>query len=66
MEPVPLKSNEFWGKRSGFIDSTKGPIFKGKRAGSAKKSNSGPTGRKARRSGRNYRNLKLARRGGLA
>lgn len=57
-----FRTNEFWGSRSGMIHPTMGRIFRGKRASTAKKSNSGGVGRKARKS-RNYRNLKLAKKG---
>lgn len=57
---IELKSNQFWGNRSGFIHPEYGPIFKCRRATTTRKDNSGPAGWKARKV-KSYKNLKLRR-----
>jgi len=72
-----IKSNEFWGKRSGSIDRINGPIFKIRRGGMVSSENQGAAGNRRRRfyagrtgphkksssknSGGNYSNRKLNR-----
>jgi len=62
MRRIELKSNEFWGRRSGTITKLGERIFKLKRGGMAHQEHQGPSGWKLKRRG-NYRNLKLVRKG---
>lgn len=56
-----LLSNEYWGRRSGYIHPIHGNIFPGTRGSLNKKENKGPSGYKLRRVGKVYSNLKLKR-----
>lgn len=58
-EPQNMKCNEFWGKRSGTIHPKMGFVFKGSRGSTTCSENRGPTGWKARRAPRNYRNRRI-------
>ena len=58
--PIKLRTNEYWGKRSGTITRDGQCIIKGKRAGAAKAA-SGGAGRGDRRRNRTYANKKLSR-----
>lgn len=58
-EPVTLKSNEYWGARSGSISAKEGRIFKIKNWGGGT-NNSRTPGVRSRRE-RNYANPKLQR-----
>lgn len=57
--PIKLRTNEFWGKRSGTITRDGQCIIKGKRGGAAKAASS--AGRGDRRRNRTYANKKLSR-----
>lgn len=59
---MELKTNEYWGRRSGFVHPIHGPIFLIRRGSrNSMSDNKGPTGYKLRRVSRNYSNLKLKR-----
>ena len=58
-----IKSNEYWGKRSGTTHPKMGRIFAGRRGAMSTDGNKGPTGWKAKRAPRNYANRKLKRKG---
>lgn len=64
-EPIRLRTNVFWGKRSGAVTKTGEHVIKGKRAASTKRENKGPSGRALRgqkqRIAKRYQNLKLRR-----
>ena len=56
---IKLRTNEYWGKRSGTITRDGQCIIKGKRAGAAKAASG--AGRGDRRRNRTYANKKLSR-----
>lgn len=48
-KPVTLRSNEFWGERSGIIHPTRGPIFPGRKGSTlAHQEHQGPHGKQLR------------------
>jgi hypothetical protein len=63
IETIELKSNEFWGNRSGMIHPTRGPIFKLRRATVKTSGNAGPTGWKLKKAPRRYSNARLRKKG---
>ncbi len=71
-DPVPLKVNDYWGRRAGMLwmkNKDYFPqgenIFKIKRGCQSTTDNRGPTGWKLRRAPRRYRNVKLTRKYGV-
>lgn len=58
-----LKSNHYWGSKSGTVHPQHGPCFPLKRMGAGKSGNHGPLGWKLRRAPRSYSNAKLRRLG---
>ena len=58
---IKLKSNEFWGARSGTIHPFLGLVFKGSRASTTRHENKGGVGKKRVKK---YANRKLTRRQG--
>lgn len=59
---MELKTNEYWGKRSGYISKLGERLFNIRRGSkNAISDNRGPTGYKLRRLGTIYRNRKLKR-----